>query len=174
LAPATSSPDPWRTGLAALLLTVSAAWAGLLWWAPCTLSGRGRAAVVQVVSLASYAAGRAICHQQPERSFTACERRLPVCARCSGLYLGAPVGIAIGMLLGRAGPGRRGGPVPARTARRVLGCAVAPTLASVVLEWVRPGQPGNGVRFVLALALGGAVGWFTTAALLGQVDERVE
>ncbi len=45
--------------------------------------------------------GYAICHQIPERSFHLGEHRLPLCARCTGTYLGAVVGFAAIALLGR-------------------------------------------------------------------------
>lgn len=50
------------------------------------------------------AIGFAVCHQIPERSFDLAERPLPLCARCSGMYLGIWVGMVF--LLGQ---GRKGG-----------------------------------------------------------------
>lgn len=40
------------------------------------------------------AIGYAVCHQLAERSFHVDGQRLPLCARCSGMYLGAVLGIA--------------------------------------------------------------------------------
>ncbi len=37
------------------------------------------------------------CHQKPERSFYYKKYQLPVCARCTGLYLGYLVGLIIGI-----------------------------------------------------------------------------
>lgn len=42
--------------------------------------------------------GYAICHQIGERSFTIAGRQLPLCARCSGTFIGALLGLA-GMLV---------------------------------------------------------------------------
>ena len=39
------------------------------------------------------AIGYAVCHRLSERSFHIGERQLPLCARCSGMYLGAVVGL---------------------------------------------------------------------------------
>lgn len=40
------------------------------------------------------AIGYAVCHQLDERSFHVDGLRLPLCARCSGMYLGAVLGVA--------------------------------------------------------------------------------
>jgi uncharacterized membrane protein len=40
------------------------------------------------------AVGYAVCHRISERSFHIGDRQLPLCARCSGMYLGAVVGLA--------------------------------------------------------------------------------
>lgn len=32
--------------------------------------------------------GRSLCHQRPDRSFFICGRQFPVCARCTGVYIG--------------------------------------------------------------------------------------
>jgi uncharacterized membrane protein len=41
----------------------------------------------------SDALGYAVCHRISERSFHILERPMPLCARCSGMYLGALVGL---------------------------------------------------------------------------------
>lgn len=45
--------------------------------------------------------GYAICHRIPERSFFLDGRQLPLCARCTGTFLGAIVGLVAMLLLGR-------------------------------------------------------------------------
>jgi uncharacterized membrane protein len=45
--------------------------------------------------------GYSICHQIPDRSFHLAGHRLPLCARCTGTYLGVAVGFAALALLGR-------------------------------------------------------------------------
>jgi uncharacterized membrane protein len=40
-----------------------------------------------------HAVGYAVCHQIPERSFPLGEGTTPLCARCSGMYLGAVIGM---------------------------------------------------------------------------------
>jgi len=45
--------------------------------------------------------GYGICHQLPERSFFLDGHQLPLCARCTGTFLGAIVGLVAMLLLGR-------------------------------------------------------------------------
>jgi uncharacterized membrane protein len=45
--------------------------------------------------------GYAVCHRIAERSFFIGGQQLPLCARCSGTYLGALTGFAVMFLLGR-------------------------------------------------------------------------
>jgi uncharacterized membrane protein len=45
--------------------------------------------------------GYAICHRITERSFVLGGRQLPLCARCTGTFLGTLVGLAAMLLLGR-------------------------------------------------------------------------
>ena len=49
------------------------------------------------------AVGYAVCHRIDERSFHLGERALPLCARCSGMQLGALMGLAYQSLWGRRG-----------------------------------------------------------------------
>ncbi len=48
-------------------------------------------------------AGYAFCHRITDRSFTIAGRQMPLCARCTGMYLGA---ILVFLVLGLAGRGR--------------------------------------------------------------------
>jgi uncharacterized membrane protein len=50
--------------------------------------------------------GYAVCHQIPLRSFFFDGRQLPLCARCSGQFLGALLGLGLLVLLGRSRAGR--------------------------------------------------------------------
>jgi uncharacterized membrane protein len=45
--------------------------------------------------------GYAICHQIPERSFHIHGQQLPLCARCTGIYMGALTGFTLMWLMGR-------------------------------------------------------------------------
>jgi uncharacterized membrane protein len=45
--------------------------------------------------------GYAICHRIPERSFLLGDGHFPLCARCTGTFLGAMVGLVAVLLLGR-------------------------------------------------------------------------
>ncbi len=45
--------------------------------------------------------GYAICHRIPERSFIVGGRQLPLCARCTGTFLGAVLGLMVMLLLRR-------------------------------------------------------------------------
>ena len=45
--------------------------------------------------------GYAICHRLPERSFILGDRHFPLCARCTGTFLGALLGFTTMLLLGR-------------------------------------------------------------------------
>lgn len=96
------------------------------------------------------AAGSLVCHQRPERSIDVGGVRLPVCARCTGLYVAGALGALAG-LFGGAGAVRR--------PRLVLGGAAAPIVATVALEWTGLAGMSNGVRFLSALPLGAAAGW---------------
>lgn len=56
------------------------------------------------------AIGYAVCHRIPERSFHIGDYQLPLCARCSGMYLGAFIGLGFQALISR----RRSGMPPWR------------------------------------------------------------
>jgi uncharacterized membrane protein len=71
------------------LLALLALLFGWLYYAPPGLMGKADAV------------GYAVCHRIEARSFMFGERQLPLCARCSGMYLGALTGIIFQLLRGR-------------------------------------------------------------------------
>jgi uncharacterized membrane protein len=64
--------------------------------------------------------GYAICHQIPERSFHIAGHQLPLCARCSGTFLGALVGFTVMTVRGR----RRAGSLPSAFITVILVCFI--------------------------------------------------
>jgi uncharacterized membrane protein len=82
---------------------------------------------------------------------------MPVCARCTGLYVSAAAGAAFAVV-GRLASRR------ASQARVVLLVAGIPTAATLVVEWVGLADPGSVVRFLAALPLGAAAALVVAAA----------
>ena len=54
-----------------------------------------------------FAVGSVVCHQLPERSFFLDGRQLPVCARCTGLYLSGAAGLVAWWAVKLLGDGAR-------------------------------------------------------------------
>lgn len=138
--------------MARLLMIGSLAWPLLLgaaWWNHAEHQAGDRSVWAVVVYVA---AGR-VCHQQPERSFHSDGAQWPVCARCAGLYLAAP--LAAGWWLTR----RRRSAEITQAAYRGLAFAAVPTVLTLAWEWAGLGTPPNGVRFLTALPLGAAIAW---------------
>ena len=106
-----------------------------------------------------YSIGSVICHQRPERSFHLFGAPFPVCARCTGIYVGAALASMVSMLLWgtplRASPTRTAFP----TTRTVLLASALPTLATLVYEWTTGQTPDNWVRASSGLPLGATVAW---------------
>jgi uncharacterized membrane protein len=114
-----------------------------------------------------YVIGSLICHQHANRSFHTGRTQWPVCARCTGLYVGAPAG-ALLVLCGW----RRRRDLP-RTAIAVLLVAAIPTVATLIAEGLGPGAADSlpsrlsplallssgWARAVAAAPLGAAVAW---------------
>lgn len=104
-------------------------------------------------------AAYAVCHRLADHSFVIGGRQLPLCARCSGTYLGALTGIAVLAFLGRGRAGR----FPTRPQLMVL--------AAFMLAWVIDGansflalmgwphlyEPSNRLRLVTGTLEGIAI-----------------
>jgi len=113
-----------------------------------------------ILTAVVYAASSAICHQKPERSFHTGEMSWPVCARCSGLYLSAPIGALAAVVMRR----RR------HTAPRYvmwLALASVPTFVTLGLELAGLAAPSNLTRAIAALPAGGMIA-FVLVRLAGD------
>jgi uncharacterized membrane protein len=111
---------------------VSAAWLAAVLAAPHGIDAPARTGA-RLGAAGIYVAGRFVCHQKPERSFTAHGHPLPVCARCTGIYAAAP----LACLLALAWPAGRGRRLWAWGASpRALAIAAAPAIVTVVVEWI--------------------------------------
>lgn len=80
--------SPWRWVLLAVAVTLTVIW---LFLTPEGLLGKADAV------------GYAVCHRIEVRSFHIHDRPLPLCARCSGLFLGAVLGLVYQITRGRKG-----------------------------------------------------------------------
>jgi uncharacterized membrane protein len=107
-----------------------------------------------------YVVASRVCHRIPARSFSTHGEQWPVCARCSGLYLGAPLGAALGLTL--VTRRRRSTWFP------LLLIAAAPTAITWGLEAAAMLPIGKALRMVAALPLGAAV----VVVLLDVVSSR--
>jgi uncharacterized membrane protein len=103
--------------------------------------------------------GHFVCHQRPDRSFFFHGRQLAVCARCTGLYLGAAAAgpFALALTVPFSGP----------QARLLLGLTALPTAITWTLEFAGVLPFSNLSRFIAALPLGFAAAWLVFSVLPG-------
>jgi uncharacterized membrane protein len=148
---------------ALLVVIASMTWLAAVFAAPLVSSQTSAGATA---SAAVYLAGSLVCHQQPDRSFHYGGSQLPVCARCVGLYIGGFAGAVGWALLSRSSR------VPRQwidrltsisLVRATLAVAAVPTLLSVALGATGMWDGSNGIRALLALPLGAAIGATVTA-----------
>ena len=133
--------------LAVILSIAAVAWSIVILSAPIGMHDRrvsGPSAIV-------YAAASRICHQKKERSFEIAGMQMPVCARCSGLYLSG----AAGAILAWTRRVRRS----LNSVRPVLIAAAVPTVLTFGLEFLGFLAFSNAARAAAALPLGAAAGW---------------
>jgi uncharacterized membrane protein len=114
-----------------------------------------------------FSVGSVICHQLPERSFFLDGRQLPVCARCTGLYLSGAAGLAawwtIKLIRGwpAFAPRNTSGGATARQARwaiALLLVAAMPTVVSYLTGVFGVWDGSNLTRAMLAVPLGVVAG----------------
>lgn len=142
-----------RVGLVALFLGVLTAWLVLT---PSGLLGKADAI------------GYAVCHRIAVRSFFLGDRQLPLCARCSGTFLGALTGLVFQMRLGKRAL------LPPRAIGLVF---VVPALAFVLdgvnsfLGFFSPTLPLYPPQNVLRLATGSGLGAGVAAFLYPLLNQ---
>jgi uncharacterized membrane protein len=133
-------------------------WVVALVWAPSAIASSNPA--VATMAAMVYQGGAVVCHQRPERSFVVFGRPMPVCARCTGLYASALGGAVLALVLAV--------PIAAGRARWILGLAVAPTLATVILERAGLAAPSNEARAIAAIPAGIAAAWLVVGLMRGS------
>ena len=144
-----------RAALAVLVAVLAMGWAAWIAAAPALAADAPSRPAVWA-SAAAYRAGALICHQQDARSLHVGGVRMPVCARCFGLYAGGAAGAFLAAVwIARA---RRAPVLPlARWRCAAVACGI-PTLAAWAGEHVAGLPVPGAARAWLAVPLGAAVG----------------
>jgi uncharacterized membrane protein len=146
-----------RRGVVSLLAAVAVGWAAAIVVAPLIrVSVEG--VIASRLAAMTYAIGALVCHQLPDRSFHLAGAQLPVCARCTGLYLSGAVGL-VAWMMWRA-------PATRRSFRRVIVVLGAPAVITYVLHVVGMWDATNAVRAIASAPLGLALGAVVAAVTL--------
>jgi len=125
-----------------------------------------------LLSAAVYYSGSLLCHQRPERSFHLWGVQLPVCARCTGIYLGAAVAVVASLVasgFGRTNPDVR--LKPGTTPVLTLFAASLPTALTLAYEWTTGVTPANWIRALSGGVLGAAAALVVLRAGAAPVRE---
>ncbi|MGH9385629.1 MAG: DUF2085 domain-containing protein [Vicinamibacterales bacterium] len=136
------------------LAALSIGWAMTIGATPTLAQASGGGA--PLASLA-YLVGSVVCHQHPERSFHVAAVQLPVCARCTGLYVGGALGVIAWFIWRSVRPRPATALDPKRAGLAVL-IASAPTAITVVTAFAGLWDPSNIGRATLAFPMGVAAG----------------
>ena len=134
-------------------LAGSVVWAAFLPLAAFAASRPNGTSLEYTFALSAYAIGHAICHQLPVRSFHLWGASLPVCARCTGIYVGAAVAAMAAMIRPNDAP------LTVTRSRRWLLVALVPTGITLAYEWTTGVMPANWIRALAGLPLGAVVAW---------------
>jgi len=135
------------------LLCGALLWAVVLVSAPVVTANYASRDSLFTLGAAAYIVGTIVCHQQADRSFRLSETTFPVCARCTGLYVGAGVAALMIFALGAVRTQRR---CRWKDARTLLIVSALPTVVSILVETLGVVDPGNLVRAFSGIPLGGA------------------
>lgn len=162
-----TSSRPRRHWIARGLLIVLAVGVLLVWllYTPHGLLGKADAV------------GYAVCHRIDLRSFHLGERALPMCSRCTGMYLGASVAFAFLVARGRG----RAGEFPSRGILVLLGALAAFFAFDGLNSYLTffPGAPhlytpNNTLRLLAGTGIGVAMAVLVTSGFNQSVWTRVE
>jgi len=143
--------------MAKLLALAAFVWPTVLGVSVWQIAGARPTAMTAIV----YAAASRVCHQKPDRSFHTAGVSWPVCARCSGLYIAAPIGAAAALLTRRR---------IVRRSRLLTWLAVAsvPTAITIGVELAGLASPSNLVRAIAALPAGAAIAFTLVRTAAGR------
>jgi len=139
----------------------SIAWALLLPLAPAIAAHPHAMPLGGAFLYAVYIVGSGICHQLPERSFHLWGHQLPVCARCTGIYVGAALAAAGAAAVYARRPPE---PVSTRRWRLVMICAGTPLVVSILYEWTTMHMPSHWLRAATGVPVGAVVAWMVVWA----------
>jgi hypothetical protein len=146
-----------------LIVTAAAGWACWLAAAPALAAATHSGAVAWAAAI-TYRAGAIICHQQDLRSLHVGGVRMPVCARCFGLYAGGALGAALAAawMLARRRPANRPLRLPLSRWRWAAVACGMPTAAAWALEHLAGLTVPGTARAMLAIPLGAAIAAIVT------------
>jgi uncharacterized membrane protein len=142
------------------LTLMSTGWAAAIALAPA--AGQRAGAGVFLAGL-TYLAGSIVCHQLPDRSFHLAGAQLPVCARCTGLYVGGALG-SIAWLLWRRVRSRKLASLDRKRATLAIVIVAVPTILTAATAFLGVWDLSNTSRALLALPLGAVAGAVLAAA----------
>jgi uncharacterized membrane protein len=131
--------------------------AAVAWFALVVLAP----AAPPALAAAIYTMGSLICHQLPDRSFYWRDAQLPVCARCTGIYLGA----CASAFLAPLPPSLYARWSAPRRMAWLLGAAAVPMGVTLAAEWTGLWAPSSIVRAATGVVLGTAAAVVITAAI---------
>lgn len=159
---------------AAVLAALATGWAAGIIAAPLVRTGAADVPGPRLVAW-TYVVGAMVCHQRPERSFHMAGAQMPVCARCTALYVGGAAGLVGWLALGAGGRRRRAtravgnaALVRARFTSAILVLGV-PIVVSVAAAALGVWDASNALRASLSAPLGVALGAALAAVTLGDL-----
>lgn len=117
-----------------------------------------------VVAAVIYQVFSPLCHQVPSRSFHLDGAPFAVCARCTGVYFGA----AIGLLVYPIGRRIDAGKMPSR---RILLAGLAPLVVDGLAGVMKIYSSPIGVRAATGILAGAIMAWFILPGLVSVVSE---
>ena len=138
-----------RTAIRPILVVLAVGWVGALFLAAFVARHPSSTLSLVAVSAAVYEIGSLVCHQLPNRSFYFWGSQLPVCARCTGLYVGAAAAALVAATIGPAVQRRLW-----ERARPLLFLAAVPTAVTLIQEWISGNMPSHWIRAAAGFPLG--------------------
>ncbi len=140
-----------RTALKRAFVAATLGWAAVLPLATFAASRPHTSRAPYVFAVAIYGLASAVCHQLPHRSFYLWATKMPVCARCAGIYAGGALS-AVAPMIARARTSQN-------LVRAGLVASVVPTAITLAYEWTTGVMPAGWIRALAGAPMGAAVVW---------------